>query len=106
MNVAKDIHVQECSGLERHGEYVRAAVPFAKGECYDTAGLNLTTGKGLRQQVQVEVLNCWHDGSLKWVIVDFAASVSANSTSLYRLTTAATETLDSATTPTSITRAT
>jgi len=81
----KEIIVKEHSGIERTGEFVSVGIPFAKGELEHPHELSLLDSRGDRQPVQALVLNRWKDGSAKWVLLDFAATVPANGASMYRL---------------------
>ncbi len=81
----KEIIVSETIGLARTGEMVRVGVPCAKGELAGPEGLLIAAPDGRLQPVQTTVLKRWIDGSVQWLIADFAASVTANGASVYRL---------------------
>lgn len=81
----KEIFVTEGGGLNRNQEVVCVGVPFAKGYLPDSSRLQLLNAENERQPVQSTVLATWPDGSVKWLLLDFAATVSAHSRAVYRL---------------------
>lgn len=83
--VGKDIVLTESGGVARSGEYVRIGIPLAEGEVLGQTGLAMLNPQEELQPVQTSILKRWNDGSVKWVLVDFAASVPANGRSIYRL---------------------
>ena len=83
--ITKNILLTESGGISRIGEYVRIGMPFAEGEVLGATGLAVMNPQEELQPVQTAILKRWNDGSVKWALLDFAASVSANTRSLYRL---------------------
>lgn len=83
--IEKKIILTECGGVARSGEYVRIGIPFARGELSDQEGLAVLNPQEGLQPVQAAVLGRWHDDSIKWLLLDFAASVPAYGRSCYRL---------------------
>jgi hypothetical protein len=81
----KEISVRETAGIDRAEEYLRVAVPFARGEILPERRLTLIEPDGTFHPVQTQVLKQWPDKSVKWLLADFAASVPADSTTLWRL---------------------
>jgi hypothetical protein len=81
----KEIIIRETAGIPRTAEYLRVAVPFARGEILPERPLALIDPDGTFHPVQTRVLKQWPDKSVKWLLADFAASVSADSTTLWRL---------------------
>jgi len=81
----KEICLTETIGISRNRETVRAGVPFAKGEFFDTEKLQINTPKYNTLPVQTTVLKKWNDGSVKWLLLDFAAEVPANESVVFRL---------------------
>ena len=75
--MSKRITVSENIGIQRCGEFVRVGVPFAKGELLCAGDLSLQAPALEAQPVQVAALNHWKDGSVKWALVDFCATVPA-----------------------------
>ncbi|GAM10587.1 hypothetical protein OR1_02876 [Geobacter sp. OR-1] len=80
-----EVLVTELCGIDRKHEFVRIGVPCPKGALLDTAGLQLLSPENESQQLQSQILKKWQDGSVKWLLIDFAATVPANSNRLYRL---------------------
>lgn len=81
----KEIILQETTGVARVAEYVRTGIPWAKGELYSTEHLTIQDNQGGLKPVQATVLTRWPDGSICWLLVDFACSVGANSRVSYFL---------------------
>lgn len=86
--IDRKIIVTESGGVARSGEYVRIGIPFAEGELSGREELAVLNPQGDPQPVQLSILNRWRDDSIKWLLLDFAASVPANERSAYRLVTA------------------
>lgn len=80
----KEIIVTETIGIPRFGEYVRVGVPFAKGELFRMEKASMLSPAMEEQPVQVTPLNYWSDGSIKWMLLDFAATVSSMGQVVYR----------------------
>lgn len=83
--IDKKIVLTETGGVQRDAEYVRIGIPFAQGELLGQAGLIILNHGEEPQPVQTSILKRWNDGSVKWALFDFAASVPANGRSIYRL---------------------
>lgn len=83
--IDKEIVLTENGGVARSSEYVRIGIPFAQGELPDQEGLAVLNPQEELQPVQAAILKRWHDGSIKWLLLDFAVSVPANGRSSYRL---------------------
>jgi hypothetical protein len=83
--IDKEIVLVESGGVDRDREFVRIGIPFAQGELPDQEELAMLNPHGDLQPVQVGTLKRWHDGSIKWLLLDFAASVPADGRSSYRL---------------------
>ncbi len=60
-------------------------VPFAEGEVYRQEHLKLGF-KGESKQFNITQLANWPDGSIKWMLLDFQASLDANENLLFELT--------------------
>lgn len=80
-----EILIREPAGISRVNEYVRVAVPFAKGELLADTPLCLTGPAGESLPTQTKILKLWSDGSLKWLLVDAAVSIAAGSSLSCRL---------------------
>ena len=81
----QEIYITETIGVPRNNEYVRVGVPCAKGAFSSVAGLQLLTPANEALPVQTAILKKWHDGSVKWLLLDFAATVPAHERVVYRL---------------------
>jgi len=64
---------------------VSAGVPFGRGALKDTAGLTLAGPDGKPVPTQAQCLAKWPDGSCRWVLVDFEASVAGGSDASFTL---------------------
>ncbi|MFZ3207954.1 MAG: hypothetical protein WA140_03855 [Geobacteraceae bacterium] len=81
----KEIFVTETGGVARKCEFVRVGVPCARGELFNTESLQILNQENDAQPLQSTILNKWHDGSVKWLMLDFAATVPAHERVVYRL---------------------
>jgi hypothetical protein len=79
------IGVEEAAGLARAGWPVRVGVPFAQGVLKMGAPAALSDPGGKAVPVQTTVMGTWPDGSVKWLLADFQATVPANSHVFYTL---------------------
>jgi hypothetical protein len=84
--VMKHIIVRETAGTARCNEIVRVAVPCARGEIEANQSVSVIGSDLLDVFCQSRILKKWPDGSAKWLLVDFTASVDANGTAEYFLT--------------------
>lgn len=85
MRLTKEIQIRETAGISRSLEYVRVAVPCQRGECSPEVVFSIVGPDETHLPCQAQVLKQWPDGSAKWLLVDFAATVPADSMSTYRL---------------------
>lgn len=83
--INKEIILQETIGVERVKEFVRTGIPFAKGELSNTDSLVIRAPDTTTQPVQTSVLGRWHDGSVKWLLVDFFCSIPPRTKASYFL---------------------
>lgn len=81
----KELILIERSGAPRTGEFVRIGIPFPKAELSNHTGLAMANPQGKMQPVQATVLKQWPDGSIKWLLLDFSATVPANGCVSYHL---------------------
>ena len=81
----QEIYITETIGVPRNREFVRVGVPCAKGAFSSVDGLQLLTTANEALPVQATILKKWHDGSVKWLLFDFAATVPAHERVVYRL---------------------
>ncbi len=72
------IILEESEGIDRINEPVTVGIPFPIGFVQDASNLNLQDPEGNHIPLQTQVLTNWPDGSSKWVLFDFQASVEAD----------------------------
>lgn len=58
----------------RHGEPVCVGVPWPRGSVVDDSLFALIGPDGKSQTLQTDVLDRWHDGSIRWCLFDFFAN--------------------------------
>lgn len=87
-----ELRVRESAGTARDGEITTSGVPLPKElGIYSSEGLSLYGADGSPVPLQARVTARWggapHDTSkaVKWVLLDFTASVAANGESVYYL---------------------
>lgn len=80
-----EIIIEETLGVNRVGEPVTVGVPFPKGLLSDKDRLYLFDTEDKPLPLQTQTLMTWPDHSMKWVLLDFPADCSPNSTSSYHL---------------------
>lgn len=85
--------VQEFSGVARTNELVRSGVPMPRhAGLYSAAGLRLLGPGGIPVPARLTVLGRWASGPadtsapVRWVLVEFPASVAALGTNVFTLT--------------------
>jgi hypothetical protein len=75
MNSTKII-IQEFYGFARCNEPVTVGIPFPRGLIHDASVLHITDTEKGPLPLQTQVLATWPDGSAKWILLDFQASVA------------------------------
>jgi hypothetical protein len=65
--------------VRRH-EPVTCGVPWPRGALADASRLTLADGEGKPVPLQTRVLDRWPDGSVRWLLLDWQASVSGMAT--------------------------
>lgn len=80
-----EIVVTETAGLARNKEFVRVGVPCPNSVIWGAQSFLLVNQENEEQLCQATILNTWHDGSVKWLLLDFAATVPAYGRVKYRL---------------------
>ena len=73
------------SGFPRSREPVRLGVPLSCGVVIDADHLALFASSGQPQPLQTRVLDRWHDGSIRWLLLDFLADHDGVSPAEYEL---------------------
>lgn len=71
------IIIEEHAAVERLSEPVTAGIPFPRGILRASEAVSLTASNGNRVPVQTQPLAHWPDGSIKWLLLDFQASMAA-----------------------------
>jgi exo-rhamnogalacturonan lyase-like protein len=84
-----ELSVQNPNKFARNAEPITAGVPLTKGFVKDAARLTLLGPDDKPVPVQVQVTSKFHDGSPRWVLLDFPVDVPASEKTVYRLTTGA-----------------
>ena len=74
---------EDCT--RRAGEPVRIGVPLPAGACVDAGRLRIESARG-PVDAQARALEWWPDGSIRWALVDFHATVEPGIDPGYRLT--------------------
>jgi PcRGLX-like N-terminal RIFT barrel domain/PcRGLX-like protein central beta sandwich domain len=64
---------------------VTSGVPFFRGELGDTEHLRLLDDAGSEIPVQAKITARWQDGSIKWLLLSFLATVAPQDTAAYIL---------------------
>ena len=78
--------VEERLGVARSAEPVTSGVPLPRGALKDAAELRLFDASGKAVPAQFGIANhWWQDGSIKWLHLDFQASVPAKGKAAYVL---------------------
>src|SRR5215203_687693 len=73
------------SSIPRREEPVRLGVPLGCGVASDADLLALFASNGRPRPLQTRVLDRWHDGSIRWLLLDFLADHDAASPAEYEL---------------------
>jgi hypothetical protein len=79
------VAVEEAGGVARKQWPVTLGVPLAQAALRDPAAVRLLSPQGQPVPVQTRTQGTWMDGSVKWLQLDFAADVPANSHVFYQL---------------------
>jgi len=80
------LFIVEDQGVARYQEPVAGGIPLPPGAVHDPAELRVWNAAGLEVPCQVHQLGLsWPDGSLRWALLQFQATVGANESAQYRL---------------------
>jgi len=79
------LRVTERQGFDRDAQPVSTGVPLPAGHLWDPASVRLMDPEGRQLPLQTEVLSRWPDGSIRWLLLDFQASVAAGAVAEYVL---------------------
>jgi len=77
--------VREIAGISRHGEIVRLGVSCPRAEFPPNEQFGIFDARGQKTPCQSRVLKRWPDGSPKWLLLDFRASVESGKSVAYTL---------------------
>src|SRR5216684_4289732 len=77
--------LEEQAGRKRDNEPVTIGLPFPQGVVFVLSCLTLWDAGGRQLPLQTRTLTHWFDGSAKWVLLDFQASVEASTQTAYQL---------------------
>ena len=80
-----EINISEPVGLTRQRKAVRMGIPFPVNQLHKAEQLTLLNDQGQVIPFQTNVLNTWHDGSIRWLLLDFFVTCKANSQIIYHL---------------------
>ena len=78
------LRVTELAGADRDEEIVTSGVPLSRGTLTDVSQSRLLDADGNEVPFVGTVLARWPDGSVKWLLLDFRASVGAGQTARSR----------------------
>lgn len=79
------LKVKEYAGVDRINDPVTTGIPLPQGVVMKEQTLRIKDGKGKEIPSQFRVLSRWPDGSIKWVLADFQATVKSGKETLYSL---------------------
>jgi hypothetical protein len=82
--IALTLENKDC--CDRHGAVITSGIPFPMGAARSNAVFQLENEIGERIPIQTEPLAIWRDGSLKWLLLDFQASVPKAGLKKFKLT--------------------
>lgn len=74
-DVAAELAVQS-SNLRRNSEPVTLGVPWPRGAIRADESVSLLTSTGVPLPVQRRALECWSDGSVRWLLLDLQLSAN------------------------------
>jgi hypothetical protein len=67
----------------RKGEPFTVGVPLPRGRFVPSQAWSITGHGGPRRSVQTRALDCWPDGSVRWLLVDGNAELAQDSQSVH-----------------------
>lgn len=83
------LRIRDVAGVDRVNEPVSSGVPLPLGLLYEPRGIAVFDENGTAIPAQFKVLERWRefgqDGSVKWLLITFITTISANSEKLYFL---------------------
>jgi hypothetical protein len=85
MKLKVPIVIEEYAGIDRNHEPVTLGAPIPRGSLVDGGPLVLLDPEFGEIPVQTATLAKWPDGSVKWLLIDFQATISASATKKFSL---------------------
>ena len=83
--ISLPLTVREWHGFPRTDEPVTCGVPMQPGALRDLSRVAIRSPEGARVPAQFAALAHWPDGSVRWLLCDFQASVAAKEAAVYTL---------------------
>jgi hypothetical protein len=77
--------LEETSGITRINEPLSVGIPFTKGVLFNANTLSLRDERIQVLPLQTHVMDRWSDQSCRWLLIDFQATVHANTKAAYSL---------------------
>lgn len=77
--------IREGAGVDRRNWPVTGGVPFAMGRLRSADQVRLLSPDGYEHPAQLRATARWPDGSVRWLLVHFQATVAAQQTTTYYL---------------------
>jgi hypothetical protein len=79
------IRVEEQHGIERSHDPVRLGVPVPRGQLFDATCVHLKDESGKHLPCQGRALAHWPDASVKWLLLDFIATLGEGESTVFTL---------------------
>ena len=83
-----EVVVRNAADVPQADAPVTVGVPWPEGALRNHAALRLLDRTGAARPLQVDVLSRWPDGSVKWALLDFQATVPRRGLAVFRLASA------------------
>ncbi len=80
------LSVVEPTGIARTDWPVTSGIPIGRGELTDPGSVRLFTEAGKPLPLQTRLLGSWPDGSVRWLLLDFQATLAPHQRRIYQLT--------------------
>ncbi|GAK59417.1 hypothetical protein GobsU_32934 [Candidatus Vecturithrix granuli] len=77
--------IVETAGIPRKNEPVTVGIPFPKALFTSLDELSVVNDQHAHVPAQLQVLDRWHDQSLKWVLFDFQVTLAAHTQTQYTI---------------------
>ncbi len=73
---------EKLANFVRKDEYAKISIPFKKGDLFDENLVSIIDINGKELVTQPEILTKYDDGSIKWLLIHFFATLNANDKTL------------------------